>query len=44
MNIFLDPFHWLFEMVSEAVFFALEVLVLAKLLGRHDEKHHKWGR
>ena len=44
MEVFLDPAHWLFEGVTEALFFAFEVFVLAKLLGRHDEKHHQWGR
>ena len=44
MSIFLDWHHWAFEAVAEAVFFVLEVFVLAKLLDRHDERHHRWGR
>ena len=44
MSIFTDPWHWAFEAVSEALFFLLEVFILAKLVKRHDAKHHRWGR
>ena len=44
LHLLLDWPHWLFEAVSEALFFLLEVFVLAKLLNRHDEKQHQWGR